>query len=110
VQAIVIPIADRHEDYAEQVRKALFDAEVDTVHGGVRVEADMAAERMQKKIRNAQNRQIPYMLVVGDAEAEAGQVAVRHREHGDIGTMSVDALVERIAREQKSRADLPSAE
>lgn len=110
VQAIVIPIADRHEDYAEEVRKRLFNAEVDTVHGGVRVEADMAAERMQKKIRNAQTRQIPYMLVVGDAEAEAGHVAVRHRDLGDLGSMPVDQLIDRIAAEQRARADLPKPE
>jgi threonyl-tRNA synthetase len=110
VQAIVIPIADRHEAYAAQVKKRLFDAEVDTVHGGVRVEADMAAERMQKKIRNAQNRQIPYMLVVGDDEAEAGTVAVRHRDLGDLGIMPVDQLIERIAAEQRARADLAKPE
>jgi len=107
VQAVVIPIADRHEAYARAVRDRLFNADVDTVNGGVRVEADLAAERMQKKIRNAQNRQIPYMLVAGDAEAEAGTVSVRHRDHGDLGVMSVDALIERLAGEQRRRADLP---
>jgi threonyl-tRNA synthetase len=110
VQAIVIPIADRHEDYANKVRDTLFRAPVDTVHGGVRVEVDLAAERMQKKIRNAQTRQIPYMLVVGDAEAEAGEVAVRHRDHGDVGKFKLDDLVERIATEQRTRTDLPKPE
>ncbi|TGY90414.1 threonine--tRNA ligase [Marinicauda algicola] len=107
VQAMVIPIADRHEDYARQVRDKLFFAPVETVHGGIRAEADLAAERMQKKIRNAQTRQIPYMLVVGDAEAEAGTVAVRHRDHGDLGTMPVDDLIERISAEVKERRDRP---
>lgn len=107
VQAVVIPIADRHEDYAREVKKKLFHAPVDTVHGGVRVEADLAAERMQKKIRNAQNRQIPYMLVVGDAEAEAGTVALRHRDHGDLGTVPLDDVIERISAEVKERRDRP---
>jgi threonyl-tRNA synthetase len=106
VQAVVIPIADRHEDYAAEVKKKMFFSDVDTVHGGIRIETDFASERMQKKIRNAQTKQVPYMLVVGDAEAEAGEVAVRHRDHGDLGTMSVDALIERIAQEQRDRADL----
>jgi threonyl-tRNA synthetase len=108
VQAIVIPIADRHEDYAGEVKKRLFDSDVETVNGGIRVETDFASERMQKKIRNAQTRQIPYMLVVGDAEAEAGEVAVRHRDHGDLGTMSVDALIERIAKSSASAPTSPS--
>jgi len=107
VQAMVIPIADRHEDYALKVRDQLFSAPVDTVNGGIRVEADLAAERMQKKIRNAQTRQIPYMLVVGDAEAEAGTVALRHRDHGDLGSSPVEALIERIATEVRTRADAP---
>ena len=107
VQAMVIPIADRHEDYARKVRDQLFSAPVDTVNGGIRVEADLAAERMQKKIRNAQTRQIPYMLVVGDAEAEAGTVALRHRDHGDLGSVPVEALIERIATEVRTRADAP---
>ncbi|TGY91217.1 His/Gly/Thr/Pro-type tRNA ligase C-terminal domain-containing protein, partial [Marinicauda pacifica] len=100
-------IADRHEDYARKVRDQLFSAPEDTVNGGIRVEADLAAERMQKKIRNAQTRQIPYMMVVGDAEAEAGTVALRHRDHGDLGSIPVEALIERIATAVRTRADAP---
>lgn len=110
VQAMVIPIADRHEDYAKSVRETLFHAPVDTVHGGIRAEADLAAERMQKKIRNAQTRQIPYMLVVGDAEAEAGTVAVRHRDHGDLGTLPLDDVIARIKAEVTERRDTPKAD
>ena len=106
----MIPIADRHEEYAAEVKKKMFFSEVDTVHSGIRVETDFASERMQKKIRNAQTKQIPYMLVVGDAEAEKGEVAVRHRDHGDLGTMSVDALIARMAEEQSTRADLGKPE
>jgi len=106
VQAMVIPIADRHEDYARQVQKRLFDADTKSVHSGIRAEADLAGERMQKKIRNAQNRKIPYMLVVGDAEAEAGTVALRHRDHGDLGTVSVEDVIARITQEINTRVDM----
>jgi threonyl-tRNA synthetase len=108
VQAVVIPIADRHDEYVKTVRERLFSSDVDTVNGGIRVEADTGSERMQKKIRNAQNRQIPYMLVAGDAEAEAGTVSVRHRDHGDLGVMSVDAFIDRVRDEQRNRRDAPA--
>ena len=72
VQAVVIPIADRHLDYAEQVLAQLNGAATPGLSGGLRVELDEARESMQKKIRNAQLQKVPYMLVVGDKEAEAG--------------------------------------
>ncbi|MBI4499139.1 MAG: threonine--tRNA ligase [Chloroflexi bacterium] len=72
VQAVVIPIADRHTAYAEQVAVELRAAEL-------RVTVDARSERMQAKIRDAQLQKIPYMLVVGDKEQEAGTVTVRHR-------------------------------
>lgn len=106
VQAVVIPIADRHEDYAMQVKERLFAADTASVHSGIRVEADLAAERMQKKIRNAQTRKIPYMLVVGDAEAEAGTVALRHRDHGDMGAIKVEDLISRLQQEIATRKDV----
>lgn len=109
-QAIVIPIADRHQDYADEVRKRLFAADTKSANGGIRVETDFASDRMQKKIRNAQTRKIPYILVVGDAEAEAGQVAVRHRDLGDLGTVSVDDVIAHITREIAERVDTPIVE
>lgn len=80
VQAIMIPIADRHIDYAEQVAAELRAA-------GLRVNVDDSSERMNKKIRSAQLQKIPYMLVVGDNEVEDGTVAVRTRENEDRGAM-----------------------
>jgi threonyl-tRNA synthetase len=77
VQARVIPIADRHVDYANQVVQQLKAA-------GLRVEVDTRSERMQAKIRDAQLQKIPYMLVAGDKEAEAGAVAVRLRNGDDL--------------------------
>src|SRR6202012_223087 len=75
-QAIVIPITDKQNEYAEDVAAKLRLA-AKTATGGVRVEVDSSSERMQKKILFAQQRKVPYMLVVGDKEHEAGTVAVR---------------------------------
>ena len=76
---------------AEQLRAA-----------GLRIEVDARGERMQAKIRDAQLKKVPYMLVAGDREAEASAIAVRTRDAGDLGPMPVEALVERIRDEVAS--------
>ena len=81
-QVMVIPIADRHMDYSEKVAEQLKAA-------GLRVEVDGRTERMNSKIRDAQKQKIPYMLVIGDQEAEAGQVALRMRSGDNPGPMSI---------------------
>ena len=86
VQAVVVPIADRHRDYAESVVARLHAA-------GLRVEVDARQEKMGYKIRSAQLRKIPYMLVTGDREAAGGAVAVRHRRDGDLGASPVDDFI-----------------
>lgn len=106
IQARVIPIADRHNAYAEQVRQTLFDAPIVTGTGGLRVDVDDSTERMQKKIRNAQLAKIPYILVVGDAEAAAGTVAVRLRTGQDLGSMPLDQLLARLTQEVQNRQDV----
>jgi threonyl-tRNA synthetase len=83
VQAVVLPIADRHADYAAQVLERLQAA-------GLRAELDDRAERVQAKIRDAQLRKIPYMLVVGDREAADGTVAVRLRTNENLGPVPLD--------------------
>jgi threonyl-tRNA synthetase len=88
VQAMLIPIADRHLDYARQVAEELKQA-------GLRVEVDDRGERMNAKIRDAQNQKIPYMLVVGDREMEQRAVAVRLRSEENLGALSVAAFLER---------------
>ncbi|HEX6506567.1 MAG TPA: threonine--tRNA ligase [Chloroflexota bacterium] len=96
VQAVVIPIsAERHADYARQVADRLRSA-------GVRVEVDDRNERMQAKIREAQLQKIPYMLVVGNKEQEAGAVAVRQRSGEDLGAMPLEAFLERIQEEMSA--------
>ena len=88
VQAIVIPITDKQNDYAAEVGRRLEAA-------GLRAEVDHRGERMRAKIRDAQLRKIPYMLVVGGREAEQGQVAVRLRTEADLGAMSIEDFVQR---------------
>jgi len=92
VQALIIPISDRHLEYAEQVRAELLAADI-------RVEIDARSERMGFKIREAQLQKIPYMLVVGDREADVGAVGVRLRSGEDLGAIPVDELVQRITSE-----------
>lgn len=86
VQAVVIPIADRHVDYAWEVARRLKAA-------GLRVEVNDSAERMQAKIRDAQMEKIPYMLVVGDREMQNGEINLRRRDGEVPGAMSVDAFI-----------------
>jgi len=86
VQAILLPIADRHAEYAGKVRDRLAAA-------GFRVEMDASSEKVNAKIRDAQLQKIPYMLVVGDREAESGTVSVRNRRHGDQGAKPVEEFL-----------------
>ena len=88
VQAKVIPIADRHLPYAEQVELELRQA-------GLRAAVDRSSDRLNAKIRNAQLQKIPYMLVVGDREAESHQVAVRLRTEENLGAMALDEFIAR---------------
>jgi threonyl-tRNA synthetase len=90
VQAIVLPIADRHLDYARSVQARLDAA-------GLRVDLDERQEKIGYKIREAQLQKIPYMLVTGDREAAEGTVAVRSRSAGDQGSRAIDGFVE-VAR------------
>ena len=97
VQVKVMPITDRSRDYAKSVADTLDAA-------GVRVECDFRNEKIGYKIREAQSRKIPYMLVIGDKEAENGTVSVRTRSGGDKGAMALDAFIESVTQEISSRA------
>jgi threonyl-tRNA synthetase len=97
VQAVVIPITDRNVTYAEEVRAKLSDA-------GLRAEVDRSNERMNAKIRTAQLQKVPYMLVIGDREQAAGNVAVRRRAGGDLGVKPLDEVVRLLAGEATTRA------
>ena len=97
VQARVMPITDRAADYAKQIAQRL-DQE------GVRVDTDLRNEKIGYKIREAQMQKLPYMLVVGDKEAEAGTVSVRTRGGVDLGAMPLDDFIAKIKEEIKTRA------
>jgi threonyl-tRNA synthetase len=92
VQLAILPIADRHLAYGREVYERLREA-------GYRAELDARRETLGYKIRFHQTQKVPYMLIVGDKEAETQQVAVRSRELGDLGQMSLEALLERLAAE-----------
>jgi len=96
VQAVVIPISDRHLEYASWVAGELEAA-------GLRVEVDERSERMQAKIRDAQLQKVPYMLVVGDKEAEAKSVAVRLRSGEDLGPLHIEEFLLRAVDEVRER-------
>ncbi len=97
VQVKVMTITDRSRPWAEEVTRRLEAA-------GVRVEADLRNEKIGYKIREAQSLKIPYMLVIGDKEAEAGQVAVRTRAGGDKGAMPLDAFTETLLSQIEARS------
>jgi threonyl-tRNA synthetase len=96
VQARVLPLADRHADYAREVAAALGEA-------GLRAELDDRTESVGRKIREAELRKVPYMLVVGDREAEDRAVALRRHREGDLGTVPLDEAVARLAGEVAER-------
>ena len=97
VQVKVLPITDRTHEYSVQVMEKLTAM-------GLRCELDDRSEKIGYKIREAQLEKIPYMLVLGDKEAESGQVAVRSRKTGETQVMSLEEFMEKIGEEVKTRA------
>ena len=97
LQALVLPIADRHLDYAREVAAAFNDA-------GLRTDVDDRPESIGKKIREGELRKAPYMLVVGDAETEARTVAVRKHREGDQGSSALDEVIAALRDEVARRA------
>ena len=97
VQAAILPITDRQAEYAHQVAEKLKAS-------GVRATVDDRSEKVNLKIRDAQMQKVPYMLVVGGREADAGQVAVRHRKRGDLGPTSVEEFTRTITAEIAARS------
>ena len=98
-QVRILPISDKYMDYANEVKKALFDA-------GVRVEMDDRAEKIGFKIREAQLQKVPYMLVVGEKEAAENQVAVRSRDKGEMGSMNLADFVSMVVKEDAERVNI----
>ena len=97
VQVVVMPITDRQLDYAKTVQARLEAA-------GLRSHLDDRKEKVNLKIREAQLQKVPYMLVVGDREAEAGSVSVRHRKHADMGVKPLEQFVEDVCKLVESKS------
>jgi len=95
VQAVVLPIVDRHKEYAESVKMKLAEA-------GFRVEVDARNEKVGKKVAEAETQKIPYMLVVGDRDATAGTVSVRQRGGTDLGALPLEDFLSRLREETKA--------
>ena len=97
VQVAILPISEKHADYAQQVNQAL-------VEQGIRVELNDQAEPLPKRIREAELQKIPYMLILGDREASSSQVSVRARGETDLGSMPLDQFLSRLNQEIDSKA------
>src|SRR3954453_19764624 len=98
LQPLALPIADRHNDYAAEARDKLRAA-------GLRAEVDDRTESVGRKIRDAELAKVPYMLVVGDREAEAGTARLRRPREGDLGTLALEGIVERLRDEAAARGE-----
>jgi len=94
VQAVILSVTDRVAEYCARLQAELAEA-------GLRVELDSRNEKLGYKIREAQLQKVPYMLVVGDREAEAGQIALRTRDGEDLGPVEVKAFIERVQSESR---------
>ncbi|HEY3129672.1 MAG TPA: threonine--tRNA ligase [Acidobacteriota bacterium] len=97
VQAVLIPISEKHHCYADRVLARLAEA-------GIRVESDTRNEKMGYKIREAQLKKVPFMLIAGDKEMEAGTIAVRSRSAGDLGLMEIEDFIKSVRRLDEGRA------
>jgi threonyl-tRNA synthetase len=102
VQVSVLPVSDKTNDYAAEVARALKDK-------GLRAELDDSPEKVGAKIRRATMQKVPYMAVIGPREAEARTVAVRHRTQGDLGALGIEAFIDSLQEEIRSKGAKPLA-
>ena len=96
VQCIIIPVSDKANEYAENIKNALINI-------NVRVDIDRRNERLQKKIRDAEVDRIPYMIVIGEKEESIGMISVRSKSQGDIGRMKLSEFIERVKEETEKK-------
>lgn len=97
VQVVVIPITDRHNQYAEQIANKLKRSEI-------RVETNLRREKIGAKIRDAQLQKIPYMIIVGDKEEKGNLISLRHRSQGDLGQKKLNDFLYEIRKEIDKKA------
>ncbi|KKQ21315.1 MAG: Threonine-tRNA ligase [Parcubacteria group bacterium GW2011_GWA2_37_10] len=96
VQTVVIPISEKHDNYASEIVKQLKE-------NNIRVELKNENETLGKKIREAEMQKIPYLLIAGDKEISTKTVSIRERGKGDVGTMAIDKFIEKIREEIKNK-------
>ncbi|MGG7060352.1 His/Gly/Thr/Pro-type tRNA ligase C-terminal domain-containing protein, partial [Clostridium tertium] len=101
-QVRILPISDKYNDYAKEVKKALFAK-------GIRVEIDDRAEKTGFKIREAQLEKIPYMLIVGEKEAAENKISVRSRDNGEIGSLELNEFIATVLKEVEDRTNVIQA-
>lgn len=94
IQAKILPISDKYLEYSEKVLEKIKEF-------GIRIELDKRAEKIGYKIREAQTKKIPYMIIIGEKELESESVSVRHRNEGELGSMKLEELIERMREENK---------
>jgi len=92
VQVVVIPVSERQYDYAKEIEQKLNELDI-------RVESDLRSEKVGYKIREAQLKKVPYMLIVGDKEVESSSVSVRDRKEGDKGAVKLEEFINQIMNE-----------
>jgi threonyl-tRNA synthetase len=93
-QAIILPISEKYEEYAKKVLNLLDDA-------GVRVSMDLRNEKVGRKIRDAEVKKLPYMIIIGEKEAAGNTISVRKHQEGDLGSFSIDKFVDYIRKEEQ---------
>ena len=103
VHATVIPITDRCKEYADSIVAKLQDVEIKTATAGLRIKKDYSSESMQKKIRLAQLKQIPYMIIVGDKEAESQTISIRYRDGRQENNVRLEDFIQKLKSKIKNR-------
>jgi threonyl-tRNA synthetase len=103
VHSVIIPISEQYNEYASEIAKKLHDVEIRTATHGLRVKSDFSSESMQKKIRNAQLKQVPYMIIVGEKEAGSGTVSIRTRDGKQTNGVKLDDFVNNLKDKIKTR-------
>lgn len=104
IQVRIIPISDRHKDYAEQVQKSLESYPLRSAYGRIRVEVDQSGDRMQRKILAAQGEKIPYMIIIGDQEVVGETISVRQRDGKQASDISPREFAEMLVQEITNRS------
>ena len=103
VHAVVIPISDSCKEYADNVVAKLQDVEIRTATAGLRIKKDYSSESMQKKIRNAQLKQVPYMIIIGEKEVQSQTISIRYRDGKQEFGVQLDDFIEKLKSNIKNR-------